>query len=57
MLSVTRIREAVDSVQSTILCDAYKMRIRVPSKMSNDASAIYDALALRRRLGVTQVRN
>lgn len=57
VLSVTRIREALNSVQATILTDAYKMKIRVPSKMTDDAKAIYETLSIRRRMGVTQVQN
>jgi transposase len=54
-LSATRIREALNSVQASVLKDAYKKKIRVPSKMTADAVAIYDALGLKRRHGVTHL--
>jgi transposase len=53
--SVTRIREALNATQASILSDAFQSRVRVPSKMTPDACAIYGALKIKRRYGVTKV--
>lgn len=54
-MSATRIRETLNSVQSSILSDGVGTKIRVPSKMSDDAIAIYKAIGLTRKLDVTPV--
>lgn len=54
-LSATRIREALNATQASILSDGFQSRVRVPSKMTPDARAIYGALGIKRRYGVTKV--
>ncbi len=56
-MSVKRIQEAVNSVQASLLNNGFNEKLRVPSKMSDDAKAIYSTLKIRRKTGVSVVEH
>lgn len=56
-MSVSRIREALNSVQASVMNDGAGTRFRVPSKPSDDAKIIYKTLGKERKLRTTRLKS